>query len=201
MAIVLAMEVMENVDATGFKLYDLTAWPTSFDHTNITGITLELEYGGNTYTYVPAAVDMKTEFGIGATYVNLCGIALNSYFTVTPDHFYNGSTQLNSTYFPDGYYEITLTVSHSYVGHATPISDYSHQGFLAESYAMASKLPLLIDIDNFNYEENRLQFLCIAMLRSATWAAELGRQHEFEAITTKINDFIDARSINEIWST
>jgi hypothetical protein len=66
---------------------------------------------------------------------------------------------------------------------------------------MASKLPLLIDIDDFDYEENRLQFLCIAMLRTATWAAELGREAEFTTLTNKINAFLDARSINEIWST
>jgi hypothetical protein len=39
------------------------------------------------------------------------------------------------------------------------------------------------------------------MLRSATWAAELGRESEFTTLTNKINDFLDARSINEIWST
>ena len=56
-------------------------------------------------------------------------------------------------------------------------------------------------MDDFDYEENRLQFLCIAMLRSATWAAELGRETDFTTLTAKINEFLDARSINEIWST
>ncbi len=197
MAIVLAIEVVENTDASDFKLYDLTAWAPAFDSTNLTNVVLELEYGGDTYTYVPTAATMKAEMGIDGTYINLCGNALNSYFTVTPDHFYNGASQLNSTYFPDGYYEITLTITYS----AVDYSDYSHQGFLAENYMMASKLPLSIDINDFDYEENRLQFLCIAMLRSATWAAELGRQTEFEEITDKVGDFLDARSIEEIWST
>lgn len=195
MAIVI--EIVENTDATGFKLYDLTPWAGGFDHTLLTSVSLEVEYGGDTYTYVPAAVDMKTEMGIGVGYINMCGNALNSYFTVTPDHLYNGTTQLNSAYFPDGYYEITLDVVYD----GGTDTDDSHQGFLAENYMMASKLPLLIDIDNFDYEENRIQFLCIALLRAATWAAELGRQTEFEDITSKVNDFLDARSINEIWST
>jgi hypothetical protein len=193
----LVIEIVENTDATGFKLYDLTPWAGGFDHTLLTDIDIEIEYQGDTYTYVPTALDLKTEMGVGAGYINMCGNALNSYFTVTPDHFYNGTVQLNSTYFPDGYYEITVSIT--YDGSAD--SDDSHQGFLAENYMMASKLPLLIDIDDFDYEENRLQFLTIAMLRAASWAAELGRQTEFEDLTDKVNDFLDARSINEIWST
>jgi hypothetical protein len=199
----LAIEIMEATDATSFNLYDLTVWtaPYAFASGSITSLTLTLVYDGVTYTYVPAAANLKTEMGIGVTYVNLCGTAINSAFVVTPDHFYAGAVQLNPTYFPDGYYEITLSVVHTYAGYTTPVTDSSHQGFLAENYIMASKLPLTIDINNFDYEENRLQFLCIAMLRAATWAAELGRQTEFEEITTKVNDFLDARSINEIWST
>ena len=192
----LVIEIVENTDATGFKLYDLTTWAGGFNHVLLTAIAIEIEYQGDTYTYVPTALDLKTEMGVGAGYVNMCGNALNSYFTVTPDHFYDGTTQLNSTYFPDGYYEITVNIT--YNGAAD--SDDSHQGFLAENYMMASKLPLLIDIDDFDYEENRLQFLTIAMLRAASWAAELGRQTEFEDLTDKVNDFLDARSINEIWS-
>jgi len=196
----LTIEIVEAVEATSFNLYDLTVWtaPYAFDSTKITSLTLTLVYDSITYTYLSA--DLKAEMGIGVTYVNLCGAAINSAFVVTPDHFYDGATQLNSTYFPDGYYEITLSVDHTYAGYDTPAVDTSHQGFLAENYIMASKLPLTIDINNFDYEENRLQFLCIAMLRAATWAAELGRQTEFEEITTKVNDFLDARSINEIWS-
>lgn len=192
------IEIIENVDASGFQLYDLTDWAGAFDHTKVTAMTLEVEYGGNTYTYDPVGASMMVDMGQDATYINLCGTALNSYFTVSPARLYNGVTQLNSTYFPDGYYEITLTITYTGSG---SLSDYSHQGFLAENYMMASKLPLTIDLNDFDYEENRLQFLCIALLRSATWAAELGRQTEFEEITEKVGDFLDARGINEIWST
>jgi hypothetical protein len=193
------IEVVEKEDATGFKLYDVTNWP-AFNSALVipASLILTVEYGGHTYTYVPAGgISLYTAMGIGVTYVNLCGPALNSYFEVTPDHLYDGATQLNSAYFPDGYYEITLAVTYNAIAE----SDYSYQGFLAESYLMASKLPLLIDMDDFDYEENRLQFLCIAMLRSATWAAELGRETDFTTLTAKINEFLDARSINEIWST
>lgn len=189
----LVIEIIEKEDASLFKLYDLTVWGGLFVHTNVTSAELSVDYLGDTYTY-----DILADLGLDGTFITLCGDSLNSYFEVTPDKLLNGTTPLNTTYFPDGYYEITLTVE--YTGEGT-MSDISNQGFLAESYLMASKLPLLIDPDNFDYEENRLQFLCIAMLRSATWAAELGRESEFTTLTNKINDFLDARSINEIWST
>lgn len=195
----LVIEIIEEADATGFKLYDLTVYGGLFSHllVNQLSLTLSVEYNGDTYTYTPTGASLYEDMGIDGTYINLCGDSLNSYFVVTPDKLQNGGVALNSTYFPDGYYEITLSVIYNGVAE----SDISNQGFLAESYLMASKLPLLIDPDNFDYEENRLQFLTIAMLRTATWAAELGRETEFTTLTTKINDFLDARSINEIWST
>lgn len=188
----MTIEVIEKTDATGFKLYDLTAWAGGFNFALLSSAVLTVEYLGNTYTY-----DILTDLGMDGTYINMCGDALNSYFVVTPDKLSDGTDVLNTTYFPDGYYEITLDIDYN----ESLDSDVSNQGFLAETYMMASKLPLLIDPDNFDYEENRLQFLCIAMLRSATWAAQLGRETEFITLTNKINDFLDARSINEIWST
>jgi len=196
MAATLAIGITENTDASGFKLYDLSDWDGPFDHTNVTAVSLEVEYGGDTYTYT-TVTGLLADLGMDGTYINLCGPAINSYFEVTPDVLFNGATPLNTTYFPDGYYEITLYVTYTGEG---DLEDYSHQGFLAENYMMASKLPLTIDITDFDYEENRLQFLCIAMLNSAIWAAELGRQTEFEEITEKVGDFLDARGINEIWS-
>jgi len=193
----LTIEVIEQEDAKGFKLYDLSAWPAPFDHTKVTVASLTVEHGGVTYTYTSPA-GLMTDLGMVPANVNLCGDALNSFFVVTPGKLYSGAAQLNSTYFPDGFYEITLYVTYTGEG---PLEDTSRQGFLAENYLMASKLPLLIDPDNFDYEENRLQFLCIAMLRASTWAADLGRIAEFETLTAKVNDFLDARNINEIWTT
>lgn len=190
------IEVIEKEDATGFKLYDLTNWVGGFNQALVTALSLTVEYLGDTYTYTSAA-GLLTDCGLAPGYNTLFGAALNSYYVVTPDKLYSGTTQLNSTYFPDGYYEITLYCTYGGVDE----EDTSRQGFLAESYLMASKLPLLIDMDDFDYEENRLQFLCIGMLRSATWAAELGREGDFVTLTTKINEFLDARSLNEIWST
>ena len=195
----LVIEIMEKEDASCFKLYDLTVYGGLFNYqlVNQLSLTLSVEHNGVIYTYVPRSSSLYNDMGIDATYINLCGSSLNSYFEVTPDRLQSGGAPLNTTYFPDGYYEITLSVIYNGVAE----SDVSNQGFLAESYLMASKLPLLIDPDNFDYEENRLQFLTIAMLRSATWAAELGRESEFRTLTNKINSFLDARSINEIWST
>lgn len=194
----MTIEIIEQTDASGFKLYDLTTYAGGFSNllVNQLSLTLVVEYNGVIYTYVPVGASLYVDMGIDATYVNLCGDALNSYFVVTPDRLQSGGAALNTTYFPDGYYEITLSVIYN----AIPDTDTSNQGFLAENYLMASKLPLLIDPDDFDYEENRLQFLCIAMLRSSTWAAELGRETEFTTLTDKVNEFIDARSINEIWS-
>ena len=188
----LTIEIIEKEDASYFKLYDLTVWGGLFDHTLLTSAVLSVEYLGDTYTY-----DILADLAMDASYITFAGDSLNSYFEVYPNKLLNGAVPLNTTYFPDGYYEITLNI----VYNGAADSDISNQGFLAESYLMASKLPLLIDPDNFDYEENRLQFLTIAMLRSATWAAELGRESEFITLTNKINDFLDARSINEIWST
>lgn len=188
----LIIEIIEKEDATCFKLYDLTVWGGLFDYTKLTSAVLSVEYLGDTYTY-----DILTDLGMDGTFITFAGDSLNSYFNVYPNKLLNGTVPLNSTYFPDGYYEITLNITYD----GTDDSDISNQGFLAETYLMASKLPLLIDPDNFDYEENRLQFLIIAMLRSATWAAELGREAEFTTLTSKINDFLDARGINEIWST
>lgn len=194
----LVIEIMEKEDASAFKLYDLTAWAGGFVHTNVTAVSLEVEYDGTTYTYTSAA-GLLTDLALSASHLNLCGTALNSYFEVTPDKLVSGAgATLHDDYFPDGYYEITLYVTYTGEG---DLEDYSRQGFLAELYLMASKLPLEIDMDDFDYEENRLQFLCIAMLRSATWAAELGRKTEFETLVEKTNDFLDARSINEVWSS
>lgn len=196
----MTIEIIELTDASGFKLYDLTAYAGGFSHLAIddhTSLVLTVEHSGVIYTYIPTGATLYDDIGIDGTFVNLCGSALNSYFTVTPDRLFNGSAVLDTTYFHDGYYEITLSVTYNGVA----ASDTSNQGFLAENYMMASKLPLLIDPDNFDYEENRLQFLCIAMLRSSTWAAELGRETEFITLTDKVNEFLDARGLNEIWSS
>ena len=194
MADTLKIYIVEADDAESFKLYDQSDW-AAFAFGNVTVATMTVEYGGVTYTYT-TGTGLLADFGMDGTYTNLCGVSVNSYFSVTPDVLYNAGTQLNSTYFPDGYYEITLNVTYS----AVPKTDTSTQGFLSESYLLASQLPLQINMDNFNYEENRLQFLCIALMNSAKWAGELGRETSFSTITTKINSFLDARDISAVWS-
>jgi hypothetical protein len=194
MADVLTIYIQEEDDATAFKLYDQTDW-TLFAHGNVTVATMTLEYNSTTYTYT-TGTGLLVDLGMGATFTNLCGTNSNSYFSVTPAVFYNGSTQLNATYFPDGYYEITLNITYS----AVAKTDTSYQGFLSETYQMAAQLPLQIDMNDFDYEENRLQFLCIALLQSCKWAGELGRSTQFTKFTDKVNDLLSARNISGVWS-
>ena len=192
----LQIYIVEADDATYFKLYDQTVW-VGYDHDLLTAATLTVVYDGTTYTH-----NILAHLGGGpvlgdATSVNMCGSSVNSYYEVHPHDLLSGSTPLNSTYFPDGYYDITLAVTYN----AGALSANSTQGFLSETYQMAAQLPLQIDLNNFNYEENRLQFLCIAMLQGCKWAGELGRSTQFTKFTDKVNDFLEARDISGIWST
>jgi hypothetical protein len=185
----LKVYIVESDDATTFKIYDQTAW-TAYDHDDITAALLSVTYNGVTYTH-----NILTHMGGGPTLgdgtsVNLMGASANSYYTVSPSEFV---VPLNTTYFPDGYYSIKLDVTSTLEG---ALTDTSTQGFLSDTYLMASLLPLQIDIDNFNYEENRLQFLCIALMQSCKWAGELGRQTQFTTFTTKVNSFLNARDIS-----
>jgi len=194
MADTLKILIVESDNAESFKLYDQSDW-AAFSHLNVTAATMTVEYEGTTYTYT-TGTGLLVDLGMDGTYTNLCGVSVNSYFSVTPDILYSGATQLNSTYFPDGYYEITLNVTYS----AVDKTDTSTQGFLSESYLIASQLPIMLNLDDFDYEENRLQFLCIALMNSAKWAGELGRPTSFTTITDKINSFLDARDISAVWS-
>ena len=192
----LEIYIVEANNAESFKIYDRTVW-TSYDYSKVTAATLTVVYGGNTYTQdVLDLLPGGPTLG-GVTSVNLVGTSVNSYLEITPSKLLDGSTPLAEVYFPDGYYEITLSVTYTGIG---DMEDTSTQGFLSETYQMASQLPLQIDLNNFNYNENRLQFLCIALLQSCKWAGELGRETQFTSFTTKVNDFLDARSISKTWS-
>jgi hypothetical protein len=194
----LSIYVVESADAETFKLYDQSTW-SPFTWGNVSIVDLFVVYNGTTYTHrlyktAPSAVN---HIGLDGTYVNLFGTSANSYYAVTPAELLDGTTPLNTTYFPDGYYEITLEVTYS----AVLQTDTSTQGFLSETYLMASQLPLQIDLNNFNYEENRLQFLCIALLQSCKWAGDLGRETQFDTFADKVNSFLDARDISSPYST
>lgn len=191
----LAIYVVEADDASSFKLYDQSTW-TAYDHDKLTAAVLTVVYDGTTYTHnVLAHLGGGPTLG-SASSVNMVGESLTSYYTVSPADLLNGSTPLNDNYFPDGYYEITLEVTYD----SSDLTDTTTQGFLSEGYLMASQLPLQIDIENFDYEENRLQFLAIALYQSAKWAGELGRENSLTTITDKLNSFLDARSISSVWS-
>jgi hypothetical protein len=192
MAIVLKIAVVEADDAKSFQIYDQTIWSPAFDYTKATSVILSVLYNGETYTH-----DITTALGMTGSFINLCGPAGASYYTVLPTDLLYLGTALGTTHFPDGYYEITISLTYN----ASPYTDTSYQGFLSESYLMASSLPLDIDITNFDYEENRLQFLCITLFQSAKYAAELGRAIEFGTIVTKLNSFLSARSINDVWAS
>jgi hypothetical protein len=187
----LAIYIVESDDALSFKIYDQSDW-SSLIWSNVSIVDLTVVYNNTIYTHrlYKTAPDAINHIGLNGTYVNLFGTSLNSYYSVAPyDLLDTGENALNPTYFPDGYYEITLDVTYS----STLLTDSATQGFLSETYLLASQLPLQIDLNNFNYEENRLQFLCIALLQSCKWAGELGRESQFTIFTEKVNNFLAQR--------
>jgi hypothetical protein len=189
----LAIFVVEADNAETFKLFDQSTW-APFTWTNVTLVTLTVTYDSTAYTHIlyKTGVGAVNHIGLDVTYVNLFGTSANSYYSVTSTELLSsGGTALDANYFPDGYYEITLDVTYS----GLVQTDTTTQGFLSESYLAACQLPLSMSLDDFDFEENRLQFLCIALYSSAKWAGELGRETSLTTITTKINDFLDARDI------
>jgi len=197
MAIVLQLYTLEADDATDFSIYDQTDWSPGFVWTDVTYVNLKVVYDGDTYEYkLYDTADATDEISLGVTYTNLFGASVNSHFHVDPVNLLFGTTPLTSTYIPDGFYEITLEVTYDSVDY----DDTCEEGYLAELYQMASQLPLQIDIDNFDYEENRIQFLIMAMLPACKWAAELSRPTQFEKFTNKVNSLLDARYISSIWT-
>jgi hypothetical protein len=199
MAIVLDIYTLEADDATDFRIYDQTDWTApAFDWTQISLIDLNVLYDGDTYTLrlYKTGVGAVNLIGLDATYTNLFGVSVNSHYHVDPTQLLYGTTPLTDEFIPDGFYEITISMTYT----AVVYTDTCEEGYLAETYQMASQLPLQIDIDNFNYEENRIQFLIIAMLPACKWAAELSRPTQFEKFTDKINSLLDARSISTIWT-
>lgn len=187
--------IAEADNAESFKLYDQSTW-TAFSNANVALVNLKILYNGNYYEDKLYDVnDATNEIGLDGTYTNLFGTSSNSFYSVLPNQLENGSTPLSTTHFPDAYYEITLEVTYS----AEDKTDTVSQGFLSETYLIASQLPFTIDLSNFNYNENRMQFLAIALLNSCKWAGELGRENQFKKFTEKVNSFLDARNISDLW--
>ena len=193
----LAIEIVEADNAETFRIYDRTTDWGAYDNSLATSVVVNVLYDGDIYTDdITALVGGGNVLG-GVGSINLMGSSINSYYEVAPSDLLDGATPLDTTYFPDAYYEIELAVTYN----AGDLTDTSEQGFLSEIYQMASQLPLQIDMNNFNYEENRLQFLCIALLQSCKWAGELGRESQFTTFAEKADEFLDARDISRIWST
>lgn len=192
----LTIYVVEADNAESFKIYDQSDW-AAFSNANVTLVNISVTYNSVTYTdKLYDSGDATNKLGLDGTYANLFGVSSNSFYSVQPSQLEFGGASLSSTHFSDGYYEILLSVTYSGVAK----TDSTMQGFLSESYLMACQLPLSINLDNFNYNENRVQFLCIALFNSAKWAGELGRETSLVRISEKINEVLDARDINSIWS-
>lgn len=200
MALTLSIDVDEQSDGESFYLYDTSDWSavTSFDDTLVTALTITATYDDVDYTYTLANnSEYDTATGANNSFVNLFGTAASSYFEITPDLLTDsdGNAISSTAYFSDGYYNINLAIT--YDG-----GDYdvdNEQGFLAHATLRAALLPLVIDMDNYDFDKERLVFLTIALLNSAKNAAELGRTTQFDTVTGKINDFYEAEDISSIW--
>jgi len=198
MANTIIIAVEESNDATTFLLYDRTVWEVAFDNTTITSVLLTVTYDSVDYTLkLWDTADATDLTGLDNTYVNLFGTSVNSYYTAdVADLLDTSGDPIDADRFPDGYYEINITVVHTIDG---SIEDTISEGFLSHAYCKATQLPLLIDLDDFDYHENRLQAILIALLNSTKRAAELGRSTQFTNKVTKINAFFDARSLSDCW--
>jgi len=197
-----AVTITEQADALSFYLYDDTDWTPDggFTSTDVTAFAISVDYGSATYskTYtVGAGASFDYDTTAASAYDNMFGLGRNAYLSVAPaDLLLNGSgAALAATYFIDGYYDFTVSITYD----STATSDNVTKGFVASSECKASQLPLLFDMDNYDYEERRLTFLIVALLNSAQYAADLGRQLQFETIIGRINDFYSANDISNCW--
>ena len=197
-----AVTITEQADAQSFYLYDDTVWTPDggFTSTDVTAFAISVDYGSATYsvTYtVGAGTSYDYDTTAAGSYDNMFGIGRNAYWSVAPaDLLLDGSgAAIAATYFPDGYYDFTISITYD----TTDASKNVTKGFLAHAECKASQLPLLFNMNNYDYEERRLTFLIISLLASAKDTAELGRQAQFETIVGRINDFYSANDISSCW--
>jgi len=197
----LTIAIEESSDATYAKLYDRTDWD-SWDETKILTVDLTVTYDSTDYTLElydsGGGIDL---LGIddASVYTNLCGTSVNSYYEIDPNLILDvGGDPLNASYFPDGYYEFKLDVTSTMAGDAT-LTTTNTEGFLAEAYCKSSQLPHLLDLNDFDAHESRLQRALISMLDAAVRAGELGEYTAFDTIVTKINAFFSARELTDCW--
>ena len=201
MALELNIYTEEQSDGQSFYLFDDTDWTevTAFDNTKLTYVNLIVHYDGTDYEHVLYdSVAVIDHLGLDASFICLFGSSRTSYYEVIPSEILDADDNpLGETYFPDGFYEITVEITYD----ASDYDDSFQDAFIAEMYQMASQLPMQIDIDNFDYQENRIQFLIISLLDSCKWAAQRNRPDQFELFSEKVNNLLDARSISGIWTT
>jgi len=198
MASILTIVVEEYNDATKFKLFDRTDWNGGFNNANITSVLITVTHNEIDYTLKVYDIgDATNLLGMDSTFNSLVGASLNSFYEV------NAPTLLDPlgipfapNRFPDGFYEIRVDVVHTVEG---ALDDTTQEGFLAHAFCKATQLPLLIDFNNFDYQEVRMQTLLIALLQSAKRAAELGRESQFNNKIQTINRFYSARNLSDCW--
>lgn len=197
-----AVTITEQADAKSFYLYDDTDWTPDggYTSTNLTAFGISVDLNGSTYskTYtVGAGGGNDYDTTAASSYDNMFGIGRNAYWSVAPSDLLLGGSgsPIDSTYFPDGYYDFTVSITYD----TTANSDTPKKGFTAQAAVKAAQLPLLFDMNNYDYEERRMTFLIVSLLDSASYAAELGRQTQFETVIGRINDFYDAKDLSNPW--
>lgn len=194
MSSTLDVEIIEQAGAETARLYDRTDWTADggFDYTKWTVFSISVDYDGDTYS---KTYTIATDVAPDATFTNLFGTSPGSYFTINPEDLLDDTTPIDDTYFPDGYYDFTVSITYD----TTDATDNLTRGFVAHAECKAQHLPLEFDFENYDYYERRLSFLIIALLNSARWAAEESLQTSFETIIDKINDMYDAEDISDCW--
>ena len=198
MASILTITVDEYNDATKFRLYDRTDWNGGFDSTQITSVLVTVTFNDTDYTLkLYDTADSTDLIGLASSYVTLFGESVNSSYDVAAvDLLDSEGIPFTPDRYPDGFYEIRIDVAHTTDG---GLYDTPQEGFLAHAFCKATQLPLLIDFNNFDTMELRVQSLLIALLHSAKRAAELGRESQFTNKVKALNAFFKARNLSDCW--
>ena len=178
MALELKSTVIESAKAESFRIYDATTnWGgTNPAKTDVTAASLiiEKDNDGN-----PVTIELFNS-GKWAELIGENGLeVLISDFDI------------DLSGFPDAYYSILLVVTALAVEY-----EYDNtQGFLAYMREACRKLPLALDYEVFDYEENRIYYQMNLLMEGAEADANVGLIDRFNRKTDYISEQLNLRGI------
>lgn len=116
------------------------------------------------------------------------------------------ATAVNSDWnaFPDGYYEIKLyintdgaeiIVNGEVVDANVDFSYLNTQGFMVWARNYWRQLPVELDFDNLDYDENRSLYMLRALIESCESLGAVGRSYDFAKVQVTISEQFNLRGI------